>query len=272
MDKIIFYDREPSDHIPRWLCGLIQYFQNRNFYIELCHRKQIPNFKDCKLFFIWNGAEEIHKSILDKAKQENIKTLFVECGFFPQKDYYYIDEKGINADASIMNDDFSWIKQEHFDKLDIFRKKYLNDYSWKSPGKYILCPLQIDSDTNVIKNAPYKNMQSFIAHVEEKFPNDMILFKTHPVLANLNYKVGPNSSIIRGGNFLDIAQEAKLVYGQTSTALLESALMGVPTEAIGNCWLKQHKGNKQKLLAALIDKQIPVGENNLDYWIGKFLK
>lgn len=271
MEKIIIFDREPMDHIPRWLSGLIVYLQNKGFQVETCHRNKIPDFSNCKLLMIWNGSEAIHQSILNRARQEEVKVLFVECAWFPQSKYYYIDDQGINANASIMYDDFSLITQEHLDKLELFRHAYLEGRKWNSPGKYILCPLQIPTDTNIIKNSPFKDMQSFIKHVEEKFPDDFVLFKTHPLMPNINYKVHGGNALIRNGNFLDFAQGARLVYGQTSTALLETALMKVPTTAIGKCWLNQHKGNKEKLLAALIDLQIPVGETNLDYWMNKYL-
>ncbi len=271
MSKVILFDREPLDHVPRWLSGLIIYLQNKGFIVEICHKNKIPDFCNCKLFIIWNGSEKIHEIILNKARQENIKILFVECGFFPQSKFYYIDEKGINADASIMDDDFSWITQKHLDKLELFRQAYLEGRKWNNPGKYILCPLQLENDTNIIKNAPYIKMQDFINHVEQKFPNDFILFKTNPLMSNINYKVNGGNAIIRNGNFLDFAQNARLIYGQTSTALLETALMKVPTTAIGKCWLNHHRGDKEKLLAALIDKQISVGDINLDYWMRKYL-
>jgi len=271
MNKIIIYDREPQDHITRWLSGMIIYFKNKGFEIETCHKNTIPSFDNCKLFMVWNGSEPIHQQILNKAGQENIKILFIECGFFPQSKYFYIDELGINADASIMNDDLSWVSQEHLNKLELFRQAYLEGRKWNSPGKYILCPLQLENDTNIVKNAPHIKMQDFINHVGRKYPDDFILFKTHPLMPNINYKVNGGNAIIRSGNFLDFAQNARLVYGQTSTALLETALMKVPTTAIGKCWLNQHKGNKEKLLAALIDRQIPIGSTDLDYWLGKYV-
>ena len=271
MKKIIIYDREQQDHIPRWLSGLAEYFKNKNFGIETCHMHKIPDFQNCKLLLMWNGAEPIHQPILERARQENIRILFVECGPIAQKNYYYIDEKGINAQSSLMDDDLSWVSEEHVDKLELFRQAYLDNRKWNPPGKYIFVPLQIESDTNIIKNSPYKTMQSFINHCEEKFQDEYIIFKTHPLLPNLNYRIHGNNAIIRQGSFLDHIQEAKLVYGLTSTALLESTLMGVPTECIGDCWLNKHKGNEEKLLATLVDKQIPIGSSDLDYWIGKYV-
>jgi len=271
MDKVIIYDREPNDHIPRWLNGLLEYIRNKNLAIELCHGKKIPDFNNCKLFMIWNGTEPIHQNILNKAREHNIKTLFIECAWFPQSKFYYVDENGINADSSLMNDDFSWISGNHIDRLNEFSKKYLYDMLWKAPGKYITVPLQLDNDTNIIKNAPFKNMQSFIDHVEQTFPDNFILFKTHPVLPNLSYRVKGTNVLVRSGSFLELSQEAKLVYGQTSTALLETCLMGVPTIAIGKCLLSKHRGNEKNLLAALVHKQIPVGETNLDYWLEKYV-
>lgn len=271
MKRVLLFDRVKDDHIKNWLQGLIKYFENKNFQVDTSHGTHYNFHIDYDLICIWNGQLDIYQPLIDHAKKNNIKLLYLECGFFPQSRYYYVDRCGINAQASIMEDNLDWISDEHYIKLDEFRTKYLDGKKWNSPGRYILCPLQIPSDTNVLKNSPYKNLQDLINHVEENFPNDLIVFKNHPLLPNINYRVSGNNALIRQGNFLEIVQDAKLVYGMTSTSLLESSLMGVPTEAIGNCWLSKHKQFPEKLLAALIEKQIPVGEVELDRWMEEYI-
>lgn len=272
MNKIVFYDRVENDHISRWLSGLVKYFKNKGYSIEYSHGIRYNSLENCKLLIMWNGAQDIHKPLIALAKNKNVPILFAECGFFPQSKFYYLDNKGINAQSSLMDDNLNWINNQHINNLNKLKNKYLAGRHWcgEENGQYILCPLQLESDTNIIKYAPYNKMQDFIHHCEMRFPNDKIVFKNHPVLPNLNYKTKNNNQLIKSGNFLDLAVDAKLVYGQTSTALLESALLGVPTEAIGHCWLRYHKSKKDQLLAALVDKQIPVGEDNLDYWISNY--
>jgi len=271
MKKALVFDRIKDDHIKNWLQCLIKYFENKNIEVHTSYGSNYNFHIKYDIIFVWNGQLDIYQPLINHAIKNNIKLLFIECGWFNQKQYYYVDPLGVNQNASIMNDNFEWINQDHIDKLNKFRQRYLDGRKWSTPGKYILCPLQIESDTNVINNAPYPKMQDFIKHTENKFPNDMVIFKTHPVCPNLNYKVNGNNALVRSGNFLEMAQDAKVVYGQTSTALLESTLLGAPTEAMGNCWLNKHKENKEKLLAALVEKQIPIGELNLDYWIGKYV-
>jgi len=262
--KIIIFDREINDHINKWLSGLLIYLRNKGHeVIESCLRKQ-QSLDNCDLFMCWNGQEKCHGPIIREVKERGIKILYIECAFFPQSKFYYVDKLGINATASIMNDDFSYISSEHIEKLNKFRHEYLGDRKWSSSGEYILCPLQLDHDTNVINNSPY-NIQEFINHVDSTFPCEKVLYKSHPLMPHLRYNT--KNEIIRNGNFLDLVQNAKLVYGINSTCLLESALMKVPTVAIGNCWLRQHKGNEEKLLAKIVDMQIPVSETNLDYWL-----
>jgi hypothetical protein len=43
-------------------------------------------------------------------------------------------------------------------------------------------------------------------------------------------------------------------------------MMKVPTIGLGVSYLTTHQNQYDKLLAAMIDKQIPVDDTNLDYW------
>lgn len=271
MKKILIFDRIKDDHIKNWLSGLIRYFQNKNIEVHTSYGTYYNFHINYDLICIWNGCLDIYQPLINHAKKNNIKLLFLECGPISQKQYYYIDEFGVNADSSLMNDNLEWIDSCHYLALDKFRFEYLKGKRWNESNQYILCPLQISDDTNIVKHAPFKKMQDFIHHVEQKFSDENIVFKTHPVQCNLHYKVKDSNILLKNGSFIELAQHAKLVYGQTSTALLESTLMNVPTKAIGNCWLSKHKGNEERLLAALVDKQIPINETDLDYWFGKYL-
>jgi hypothetical protein len=64
--------------------------------------------------------------------------------------------------------------------------------------------------------------------------------------------------------------EAERVVGINSTCLLESVLLGAPTEALGNGFLKAHAGREELVLAALVDKQVPVNTTDIDYWVSAY--
>lgn len=269
MKKILIYDRVANDHIPRWLSGLVKYLHNHEYAVDTMSGICCKSIADYDFIFIWNGELSIHRSIKAQAQKYGIPIIIVEVGFFPQSRYYILDPEGINATSSIMDDDLTWVTDQHIKRLIIFAKQYLAGRSWLGDGGYILCPLQLESDTNIIKNSPHKTMQSFIQHVEQKFPDEEIWFKSHP-LCSKRYKT--KHLLISSGNFLDMAVHAKMVYGINSTCLLEATMLGVPVQAIGDGFVKQHGHQPERLLAVLVDRQISVGEVDLDYWVQPFLK
>lgn len=270
--NILIYDRVPGEHVSRWMSGLIFYLTQKDYKIYYASGQYVDFTIKYEYMFIWNGSLPSHKPIIKKAKELHTKVIFVECGFFPQTQYYILDSCGINGDSSLINDDLSWVTQNISNNLSVFAKKYFNNKKWKSPGKYILCPLQLEGDTNIKEHSPFKKMQSFIDHVENKFDNHQILFKTHPVLPYINYRIDSRNNIMRTGDFNEAACNATMVYGINSTCLLQSEMMGVPTTAIGKGFLNAKNKNRQKMLAALVNRQIPIHEIELDYWVLPFLE
>ena len=67
-----------------------------------------------------------------------------------------------------------------------------------------------------------------------------------------------------------LAIDADLVYGINSTCLPESLLLGVPTESIGNGFIKAREHQPEKLLVALVGSKIPVHTEDMDYWLEKY--
>jgi hypothetical protein len=189
-------------------------------------------------------------------------------GWFEESDHFVIDPKGIGTSSSIMDDDLSWVTENHLENLEKFRESHLQGKKWSQKCKYILVPLQLEEDTDIQSYSPYKTMQEFINHVEHKFSGRKIIFKQHPKCTKV-FKT--NRDIVRDGDFLEMAQDAEVVYGINSKNLLESALMKVPTIAVGRSLLSVHQ-NRDRLLAALVDRQIPVLSNKLGYWVKPILK
>ena len=268
--NILIYDRDPNEHIPRWLRCFVGYLRGQGYRVDTVGGRYSGNsLQQYSHIFMWNGNLPIHTPIKEAAASSNVPITIVEVGWFPQTQFYILDAVGINAKSSLMTDDLSWITNEHLQELDKFSNRYLLGKKWQSPGKYVLCPLQLEFDTNVIKRSPYSDMQQFIEHVEAKFQGEEIVFKTHPVRARQKYRT--QNRIVRDGDFNQLAIDAKLVYGINSTCLLQSVMMGVPTESIGDGFLRAHMANQRKLLAALVNRQIPIGEMNLDRWVLPFL-
>lgn len=255
----------------KWLNNFCDYLTKRNFGVQKVNGwgKDVNWWKDvingASMVFLWNGAHPIFLPIIQASNELGVPYSILEVGWFPQSIHYFVDPTGINCRSSIMHDDLSWIGDRQYDRLDYLRRHYIGDKKWKG-GDSVLVPLQLAEDMNWILDGNVGSMQDFINHVEQRFEN--VIFKRHPLDKN-NYKT--KSKMVTSGDFLEMAQEASLVYGVNSTCLLEATLMGVPVKSVGGGYLRAHESQTEVLLAALSDKQIHVDEKELDYWFGDIL-
>lgn len=262
-----------SSHL-YWLKGLEAFLLHNNCKVYFLESTDEACFKSFLLenkidyAYIWNGEYPIAKKLKKICAEMGVVYSILECAFFPQKEFFIIDTMGINATSSLMLDDLSWINDEHYTKLAQLKNSYLNGLKW-TPTDFILIPLQLDYDTNITVNSSFKSMQEAIDFFDVKYRKSKIVYKTHPLDEKRNLYTSKNQ-IIKEGSFLEIARFAKEVVGINSTCLLESSLMGIPTKNYGRYFLSGIGDNLQKLLAALVDKQIPINTLEISYWVNKY--
>jgi len=288
--RVILHDYH-GDQLAPWLSGLITYLRKQGAQLEIVTKKSWPRFlwrplhKNAgglsglaKLWlrsklgqvdhvFMWNGEDDSQQLLKKELAGAGVPCSILEVGYFPQKKYFTIDSHGINATSALIADDLTWIKQAHLEKLATHRMDYLAGRTWRGGGGFILVPLQLAKDTNIRHNSNFSDMQEFIRHCENKFQGQKIIFKKHPRDAET---YSSTHEIICDGDFLDLAQRAELIYGINSTCLLESSLLGAPTQAIGGGFLKAHAHQQELLLAALVDKQVPIDCEELNYWMQSY--
>lgn len=262
MRVIVYLHYQPN---LKWVAGLLSYLERSGYRVDLVIGDRDEDFWDkcvrgAHHLFMWNGAEPVHEAIRLACLRYGVWWSILEVGWFPQSKNLFVDPVGINADSSIMKDSLSWVGRSHLEKLEEFRDSYLSGRRWNSPGKYVLVPLQLDWDTNIKLHSPVLSTQEFIKQTEEKFEGKRVIFKRHPH-DTMSYET--SQEMVVDGDFIDMAVNAELVYGINSTCLLEAHLMGVPVEAIGQGYLSTGL-SVEKLLAALVSKQISVGETDLD--------
>jgi|GEM_PF-3151906 len=124
-------------------------------------------------------------------------TLYCEHGWLPRWDYQ-ISPRGINADSHAAP--FAWDGQpldpEHDAELEhrleaIKSTAFSGYYQYMQasgpaasnlPAQFLLVPLQIESDTNIVRHAParLRTMQALIDHVSRLDPPWPVIFKQHP--------------------------------------------------------------------------------------------
>jgi hypothetical protein len=226
--------------------------------------RNVVTSPECEHVFMWNGTLPHHFYIKKICGLHNKTYSILEVGFFPQKEFYIIDNKGINAESSMMDMKLSVTEKDEI-AYEAFREKYVAGRTWRQTNQYILVPMQLELDSNIRLHSPLKTMQALIDHVEAEFPKKKIIFKRHPKDKN-TYRISPKNEFMTGGHILEVSQDAEMVYGINSTCLLETSMMGVPTVAIGNGFLKAHADNVRNLLIYLCKRQIPIVATDLKKW------
>lgn len=109
------------------------------------------SFFHCDLAIIFNGSHEKYDPIVSRLREMGSRLLFVEVGWFPQRDTVQIDPAGINAAAS-------WAKEplirEPVTPLPVRRRGDL------------LLVLQLDGDSQIQRLSPwFAGMTQFIDFV-----------------------------------------------------------------------------------------------------------
>lgn len=223
---------------------------------------------------IWNGSCPLSTWAVDVRKSLAKHYKIVEVGWAKQSNYWHFDNKGIGGKSSLC-DKLPEPSREDWDKLNEKKEEYkkLVDTSFikemNLPSEYILCPFQVPHDVTIYYDAPYKFNNEFAEHVMNLFPDVPIVFKVHPKHTRERIVTERDDVyLVRTGDLIDYTPNAKLVYGQTSTSLVESALLGIPTVAIGNCALRSHSHSdeaRERLLATMIGRQVD-RELTTDLW------
>ncbi len=213
--------------------------------------------------YVWNGSRDMDRPLVKACAQAGVEVHYIECGWFPQKEFFYVDTNGVNAVSALaLHDDLSWVTSEHIVRKNEFASHYFNGRKWTGAGGYIFVPLQLPWDSQVKEFSEFEAMPQFMAWVIETFPHEKIVFRKHPLDRN-DYGPGVTCS----GDLHGWIAGAKLVYGLNSTVLLEAELMGATVVGVGTGFLNRAPALREKLMAAMVARQIPIDETNLRPWM-----
>ena len=137
---------------------------------------------------VWNGRRHYSRGL----------TLYCEHGWLPRS-AYQISPRGINAGSHLAP--FAWdgtpLSADENAALDghvaaIKSASFDGHYQYMQAGKdvadglppaFLIAPLQIESDTNLVYYAPalLRTMQQFVDHISRANPPWPVLFKQHPM-------------------------------------------------------------------------------------------
>ncbi|MDI4652857.1 MULTISPECIES: hypothetical protein [Pseudoalteromonas] len=229
---------------------------------------QLLNEFNPDLIYIWNGQAEHQQDFVILAKNLGFKFNYLELGWFPQKNHYYIDPIGVNANSSIANLKPYTLKKAEKDKLEQWVAEYTKPYSnIDTKKKQILVPLQVDTDTNITNHSPFSNMREFIEYLELAIPDTYtVIIRPHP-LAQYAYSIKsqkPNFFFNTKVELYELIAQSEYIIGINSTVLLEGICFGkkvcalgegiIPKRSLDNFLTKNENDDLSYLLYNLIFK------------------
>ncbi|NBU73075.1 MAG: hypothetical protein EBS53_16815 [Bacteroidetes bacterium] len=241
----------------------------------------VNQIKYTNFVVIWNGMQCYGPLITKLCNEKNIPKCYIEWGMLPQSDNFFIDPLGFCGD-SILNYDLSWINNSDIEYLYYQRSLLQSKYTIDDKN-YILIPLQIENDSQILYYTKYKNMYEFIVDVIKEYPKYKIIIKTHPknnfnkyfISWNDNYTKLVSSDRIsivndKSISFMELAASSSLVIGLTSTTLYEAGILGKKIISIGKHPLNTTKNNIDKVLAGALVLNIDRRTGNLKSILDRF--
>ena len=259
----------PIENIQNFLENFTAWLKNRDIQVLVRHPLQVfeKNLITSAVgVFIWNGSMPIHQPFLEKCAELVTNVTYIECGFFPQQQYFYFDRCGVNNRSQLYNDDLNWVTNQMIERVEVLQSELYP----KTPtfcfehSDYIFVPLQVPTDSNVLNHSRFNNgMQEFISYIEHKYPDQNVIFKPHPkdrLSDSYSFSHGKVSNL----NTQQLIFHADLVVGINTSVLYEAALQGKPVEVEGDCLLAKHSMQTTKLLAAMFYRQFDINEWEFD--------
>ena len=150
------------------------------------------------------------------------------------------------------------------EQIQQLQQQYLT-YSNNTPyigGDYILVLLQMPTDRSITKQSRFTTMQQVVDTVEQLYPNDHIIYKTHPREEGRN--VTTSFPVIRDGNIFELISKAKETVAVNSTGLYEAAFAGCPVRALGKSPFAIHEDNPLGVVHETLQRIIPNNDPNID--------
>jgi GR25 family glycosyltransferase involved in LPS biosynthesis len=110
------------------------------------------------------------------------------------------------------------------------RLRCLHQVSWTSPlTPTVVVALVPEHEMPMLAQAAFDGSADLVARVEERHPEAQIVVVAHAEDRHIELPE-TRSRVVRGSTLLDTARTASLVVGLGSKSLLETALIGIPTQ------------------------------------------
>ncbi|QHJ13579.1 hypothetical protein FX988_03845 [Paraglaciecola mesophila] len=268
-NTLLYIDLYASINRPAYLQHFFSALEDSGTHVNIHHPLQ--NLSDsylqsAKSVVVWNGSTSAFLPIIEKLKALKIAITFAECGFFPQHQYFYFDRLGVNNNSQLYFDDLSWVNEQMLQNLKQLRQQFLSasQDGVNTQRRYIFIPLQVPSDSNVLNHSKFTNgMQPFIDFIEAQYPQQNLVFKPHPK-DRLSHTYRYYRGKVSSKDTIQLCAHADIVHGINSSVLYEAALLGKKVVVEGDCLLKKHISQVDRLLAAMCYRQFSVTDTYFD--------
>ena len=241
-------------------------------------KKIIYDFTPDKIV-LWNGNYSYQNDTCEGLQNLGYgdKIIYMEVAWFSQREFVYFDEMGVNALSSLRDFETIALLPHQSIRLNLWKERYLTKRFGHCDGNVIpnsiFVPLQVDTDTNIQLNSPFKSMKEFIHFLEEWVPDHYsVVLKLHPK-AKYTYPVlskRSNFKIVASGNIDDWLEKAEMVVGINSTVLLEAIALNKKVLAFGESLIPPQavaKVNADEMFIEAIKKLQVINKSDIDSFL-----
>ena len=192
---------------------------------------------------VWNGDLPKDNIVKSWAVKSNIPIIYVEMGWFPQEKTVYFDLRGVNASSEVRGIKLNRVSLYQKKKLHMFLQRYhqeMNLCGNKLPSDFIFVPLQVETDSNILKNSSIKRMKDLVKRVATIFKDEIIIVRPHPKHPDVKLGRMANIRIDTRSGLHNLVKKARVVIGINSTVLLEALTYFKPVVALGKGLFSNH--------------------------------
>lgn len=179
---------------------------------------------------VWKKKLQKRRGIhaLQKAQRDwGGELVIMERGFIKREDYYVLSYDDLNNRGTWPHDAVADVPSDRWDKLGV----HYQDWRRDDKGQILIIG-QVPWDTSCQHVDFEKWVHSITEKVRERYPNDVRMFRPHPLYQNASSYDGlAVHGIGRDRSLSKALQASKLVVVFSSTVGVDALLAGVPTVA-----------------------------------------
>ncbi|MEI3855659.1 MULTISPECIES: methyltransferase domain-containing protein [unclassified Ensifer] len=203
------------------------------------HFNEFLDVFDPEFHIVWNG--HVERQLVKISRSRGVQVAFCELGWLPQKETFFIDFNGVNAQSSLAH--LPLLDRVVSNTFDRWRKSFLEERVVEPVNveNFVFVPLQMENDENIISYSPFKTMAEFVSYVRDAVGGTLVV-RPHPGQPDVSLPDLPDVIVRRDGTIDSWISASNYVVGINSTSLIEALLYEKVVYACGNHFFPAHYG------------------------------